>query len=292
MISICREKCIKRYSKKKKDEIVKLLTCSEYSGENGNIVIKELQVMDNSNIIDEIFVEDIKNEQVSNVASSTLQTENTGKIFEMAICLTYDISYNGKYKYDMKQPNQLKSRLSKLVELFPNCIHSANNQGQYDFTSIDNQRYLSAKSTKKGVGKVSPQVIGQSSLVKFSKMIGTEFQTPYILKRHIQNHILDILPILVKYTFDCPNVYYNEDKNTIRYIELKEDIAWNTYSFKWTCDYQNWKNSSTLKIIIDEKEIALVEFQMHTKSRKNMAIRWCYENVLTIFKENFMIVDM
>lgn len=288
LISICREKDIKGYSRKKKTDIINLLISSEYSSKNA--VIKECPKINTLCVNDEI--DKLQNEIELVGCTSTLQTENTGKIFEMAICLAYDTSYNGHYKYNLEQPNQLKLRLSKLVELFPKCIHTANNQSRYDFTSIDNDKYLSAKSTKKGVGKVSPQVIGQSSLVKFSNMIGTVFQTPYILKRHIQNNILDILPILVKYTFDCPNVYYNEDKNTIRYIELKEDIMWNMYIFKWTRNYQDWKNSSTLKIIIDAKEIALVEFQMHTKSRKNMAIRWCYENVLSVFKENFMIIDM
>ena len=45
------------------------------------------------------------------------------------------------------------------------------------------------------------------------------------------------------------------------------------------------------KIIIKEKEYALLEFQFHTKNRTNMAIRWCYENFLTIFKENLCIID-
>lgn len=44
-----------------------------------------------------------------------LQTEDTGKIFEMAICLAYDIPYDGKYKYSMEIPQKLKLRLSKLT---------------------------------------------------------------------------------------------------------------------------------------------------------------------------------
>ncbi len=33
----------------------------------------------------------------------------------------------------------------------------------------------------------------------------------------------------------------------------------------------------------------LVEFQFHNTSRSNMAIRWYYDNVLDIFKDNFLI---
>ena len=31
-----------------------------------------------------------------------LKTEDTGKMFEMAICYAYGIEYNGKYKYSME----------------------------------------------------------------------------------------------------------------------------------------------------------------------------------------------
>lgn len=84
---------------------------------------------------------------------------------------------------------------------------------------------------------------------------------------------------------------FNHEKNTIRFITLNTPIEWNKYEFKWTCDWTTWKNSSTLKIIFDKEEYALLEFQFHTKSRTNMAIRWCYEHFLTIFKENLCVID-
>ena len=54
-----------------------------------------------------------------------LQAEDTGKMFEMAICLAYGISYDGKYKYSMEIPEKLKLRLSKLIDIFPMCRHTA-----------------------------------------------------------------------------------------------------------------------------------------------------------------------
>ena len=222
-----------------------------------------------------------------------LQTENTGKIFEMAICLSYGISYDGKFKYSMEIPEKLKLRLSKLMELFPMCRHSARKGSRYDFTCIsDESKHLSAKSTKKGVGKVAPQVLGQTQPKKFCEIIGIEYTTIPDLKKNIQTEIVKIIPILVGYTFDCPNIYYNEDKNTIRYITLNTPIEWDKYSFKWTRSWMDWGNSSTLKVIIEETEIALLEFQFHTKSRTNMAIRWFYENFLTIFKANLSIINI
>ena len=79
-----------------------------------------------------------------------LLTEDLGKMFEMAICLTFGIPYDGKYKYGMEFPEKLKVRLAKLTELFPMCSHTAKKGARYDYTSIDGTQHLSAKTNKKG----------------------------------------------------------------------------------------------------------------------------------------------
>lgn len=222
-----------------------------------------------------------------------LQTENTGKIFEMAICLAYGIPYDGKYKYGMEIPEKLTPRLSKLIDHFPMCRHTAKKGARYDYTSVtDETKHLSAKSNKKSTGKVAPQVLGQTQPKKFCECMGIPYTTNLELKKYIQTEIRTILPILVGYTFDCSTVYYNEEKDTIRFITMHTPIDWSKYTFKWTCDWNTWKNSSTLKINTEHREIALLEFQFHTKSRTNMAIRWHYETFLTLFKESLTIVDL
>jgi len=240
-----------------------------------------------------------------------IQTEDTGKQFEMAICLAYGIDYNGTYKYGMEEPEKLKKRLTPLIEqqLFPICKHTANKGARYDFTSLDDEStHLSAKSTKKGCGMVAPQVIGQPNPQKFCDIIGLTFSNIENLKADIQLRINTILPFLVNYTFDCPTLFYNKDKNTIRFIKMIESIVWDKYTFMWSCyanaDVANklcdttknrnkiWNNSSRLKIKNGDKLFDLLEFQFHTKSRQNMAIRWFYENVITIFKDNFTIVHL
>jgi len=49
-----------------------------------------------------------------------LQTEDLGKMFEMAICVAYEIPYDGPYKYSMELSEKLKERLCKLKEPLPN----------------------------------------------------------------------------------------------------------------------------------------------------------------------------
>ena len=221
-----------------------------------------------------------------------LKTENTGKIFEMAICKTYNIPYIGKYKYGMEEPDILKDKLVLLKNYFPQCIHTAQKGNRYDFTSVDGTRHLSAKTIKKGNGKVAPQCIGQVKPNLFCSLIGIDFTSILSLKEYIQLNILFILPLLTNYTFDCPNLYYHEERNKIQYIQLTQEIDWSRYEYTWTKQYNEWNNSSTLKIKINEKNIALLEFQFHSKSRTNMAIRWYYDNFLIIFKEHLHIIQI
>lgn len=271
LVVLCKRNGVKGYSKKKKTELVEMLSSAPK-----NEVTTDAKV------------------DPPVKADRPVQTEDTGKIFEMAVSLGTGTPYEGSFKYSMELPEKLKPRLSKLRVIFPvTWSHTAKNGSRYDFTCVtDETKHLSAKSTKKGVGKVAPQVIGQCQPNKFCEIIGIEHTTIPALKQYIQSEIVKIIPILVGYTFDCPNIYYNHEKDTIRLITLDIPIEWNKYEFKWTCDWATWKNSSTLKIIYEQKEYALLEFQFHTKSRTNMAIRWCYENFLTIFKENLCIIDL
>jgi len=220
-----------------------------------------------------------------------IKTEDTGKIFEKAICLAYGIDYDGPYKYSLETATQLAQRLKPLVSSFPKPTHTAARGARYDFTA-DPETHLSAKSTKAGVGKVAPQVVGQSQPQKFCNIIGIPFTTPEALKEYIQTNIQTILPVLVSYTFDCPNIYYNKEQDSIRYITLTTPIDWTRYKFTWTCDWSTWSNSSTLKVVSESGTLALVEFQFHTKSRTNMAVRWCYENFLTLFADHLTVISM
>ena len=272
LIAMCKEHNIKGYSGKKKVDLIHLL-------QNKNNVIVNRPVTRSS--VKGPFVE------------KALQTEDTGKCFEMGICLAYGIHYDGKFKYSMDVPERLKARLARLPQLFPLCRHTAKRGSRYDFTALsDETKHLSAKSTKKGLGKVAPQVIGQSQPRKFCEIMGIEFTSILSLKHFIQNNIVKIIPILVQYTFDCPNIYFNQNQDTIRYITLSTPIECGNCSFRWTCGWMDWKNSSTLNMILEGQEYALLEFQFHSTNRTNMAIRWVYENVLTLFKKNFCIIDL
>jgi len=240
--------------------------------------------------------------------SSILLTEDTGKEFEMAICTVFGIEYQGPYKYTMQITELLRDRLVYIKPLFQNIKHTAEKGARYDFTGQDPADpsqilHLSAKTSKKGIGKVAPQVIGQAQPQKFCEIVGVEFTDIPILKQYIQENITAILPILSNHTFDCPNIYFRKDKNSLKYIILEREIDWSKYEYTWTCPYTSWNNSTTLKIREKSEEkseqnikknpyISIVEFQIHSKSRTNMAIRWFYDNVLEIFADSFRIQNL
>lgn len=223
-----------------------------------------------------------------------VKTEDTGKMFEMGLCMAMGIPYDGPYKYSLDLPTKLQPRLQKLCgDFFPKPYkHTAKKGAPYDYTGVDDPTlHISAKSIKKGGGKVAPQVIGQAQPQKFCEELGVPYTSVPDLKRYIQEHITEILPHLVNHTFDCPNIYFNEEKNTIQYILLTESIDWTKFQYEWTCPYESWNNSSTVKIKMGDTRVSLVEFQFHSASRTNMAVRWCYENFLHTFKDHLFVVD-
>ena len=223
--------------------------------------------------------------------SNGLQTEDLGKIFEMAICILYETNYDGKYKYSMEEANKLKDRIHKLKEVFPYEIkHIAKNGSQYDFVCAnDSNIHLSAKTTKIG-DKVCPQVIGQPSRKKFCSFFGIDnsFKMDQI-KLYIENNVNNLLETYSSNTFDCPIIYYNQHKNLLMFVKLKKDIDWSNHkiTFSHIIKKKEWNESSS--ILINNKTIG--EFQVHNH-RDCIKFRWSFEKILELFNENFEIQEL
>ena len=216
-------------------------------------------------------------------------TEDLGKIFEMAICLLYDIEYDGKYKYSLEDANAIKEKLYKLKDVFSHKIkHIAKNGNRYDFVSIeDDKMHLSAKTTKKD-GKVCPQVIGQPSKKKFCDFF--EIDAKYNLeqiKEYIEHNLTKLLEIYIAYTFDCPVVYYNKYKQILLFIKLKQSINWLNYDIKFSHIIKNKKWNESSCIMINNDTIG--EFQIHNH-RDCIKFRWAFEKILKLFNDNFEII--
>jgi hypothetical protein len=223
------------------------------------------------------------------MTTKKVMTEDLGKIFEMAICLLYEIDYDGKYKYSIEEASKIKEKLYKLKDEFSLKIkHIAKNGNKYDFQSVDdNNIHLNAKTTKKNA-KVCPQVIGQPSKKKFCEFFGVNpiFNLEEI-KTYIELNVKKMLEIYSSNTFDCPIIYYNQHKDLILFIKLKEKITWINYDVKFSHIIKNKKWNESSSIIINN--ITIGEFQIHNH-RDCIKFRWSFEKLLDLFKENFDII--
>jgi hypothetical protein len=227
----------------------------------------------------------------TNTNTNTLKTEDLGKIFEMAICLLYEIPFDGKYKYSMEESNTIKTRIQPLKTAFPHKIkHTAKNGSQYDFSGEDNDTIkLSAKTTKKD-GKVCPQVIGQPSKKKFCEFFNIDLSVSLLeIKEYIISNISNMLNIYFDLTFDCPIIYFNKKSNVLQLIKLTEKIDWNQYLIEFSHIKKNkqWNESSTISI----NNTSIGEFQLH-KHRDCIKFRWCFEKLLKHFVKSFTVINL
>ena len=220
-------------------------------------------------------------------------TEDLGLITEQALCITFNIPYEGSpFKYDMKEATEISERIttSSQFKNIPKIIkHTAQKGNQYDFLLEDNT-HLSCKSTKYQ-GKVCPQVIGQPTKKRFCEYFKINEETNSNIKSYItQNQNINfMLNEYMAHTFDVPMLYYNKKRNTMLYIKLINPILWNDYLIEFSHITKNkvWNESSTIKI--NTKTIG--EFQVHNK-RNCIKFRWCFEQMLILFKSNFEVITI
>ena len=244
--------------------------------------------------------QEITEDNILNIIEENLKvkvkvlTEDLGKIFEKSICLLYDIEYDSKYKYSIEDAKKLKERLIKFKEVFPfNIIHSAKNGSRYDFTGLDDLNIkLSAKTSKKD-GKVCPQVIGQPTKKKFCEYFEIDNSIDLEeIKKYIQNNLIKLLKKYYDFTFDCPIIYYNKNKNKLLFIKrnnidnINYNIDWTKYNIEFSHIKKNKKWGESSSISIDN--ITIGEFQIHNH-RDCIKFRWAFENLLGLFKDYFNI---
>lgn len=226
-------------------------------------------------------------------------TEDLGKKFEMALCMLFEIQYNGKYKYSLEEAYIIKNRLYKLKEICNITKHIATNGNKYDFENdfkgfnvdIENDcynfNYINAKTSKKN-GKVCPQVIGQTTKKRFCEFIGIDSNLNLEqIKKYIEINVKSLLEIYILNTFECPIIYYNEHTDKLLFIRLKESIHWSNYNilFSHNIKKKKWNESSSIVI----NGITIGEFQIHNH-RNCIKFRWSFEKLLNLFSENFVIL--
>jgi len=212
-----------------------------------------------------------------------------GEHFEMGLCLKLGIPYNKKKdRIDMEFAIQISNCISEdiIAVIGSDFIHNQESTARYDFTSADGSGHLSCKTSLGKVCKIAPSVIGQSSRKTFCEQIGVPLENDQDLKRLIQeeNRTVGLLNIFQEYTFDCPILYYNDKEHSVKLIKMIQGIDWESLEYEWTKHYSKWHSSSTLRY----NGTAIMEIQFHS-NRPGLAFRWYLDNVLTLFRDHFII---
>jgi hypothetical protein len=249
----------------------------------------------------------LKNNINTNIKNDKIPNEKLGIVFEMAICLLYDIKYNGNFKYSMTEAISLKNKLDKLKTIHNFKLeHVARKNNIYDFINCNtlsnsslkecSENNLSAKTNNK-TEKVCPQNIGQTTIKKWCQYFKIDYENIDVktvidmIKKYIVDNIHKILFEYIENTFHCPIVYYYQHpkKEKILYIKLKNKINWNQYNIYFTHINKNkeWNESTSIKI----NNITIGEFQIHNK-RNCIKFRWSFINLLNLFSDNFDIISI
>jgi hypothetical protein len=223
-----------------------------------------------------------------------LQTEDTGKILERALCYALETPFNGNFKYSEEKATSLAAKLAPLKSTLAGYKHTGDHNNLYDFMKSP-EEHLSVKSVKhKSSWKICPQIIGQTTKKKFCERFAvatTSTTTPeQNIKTYIENNTIALLEAYVSTTFHSPVLFYCEDTQEILLISLTTPINWSSHNLEFLHKKKNkpWNESTTLKIIDDTKEYSLGEFQIHNH-RDGVKFRFDLKTLINVLSANFTV---
>lgn len=237
-------------------------------------------------------------------------TEETGIWVEKMVCDILKIKFNTKRNYIVDKNNRYyPSKMKKDIEYtLKNVLkklkiveHVGNKNEYNDFVTRVGET-VSLKTNTNGY-KMCSQIIGQCSLKKINEKLGKKF-TKEQYKKHIINNTNSIINLYLKYLFCCDHllsikfdfgkVYYLNNMNNTnniydesegdKLVEILDKSAILELSKR---KLQDWNESNTVKIKIDNEFKSLAEFQVH-KSRDSMKCRFNFETILLLINKGII----
>lgn len=210
-----------------------------------------------------------------------MKNSTTGFTLQKLICDTYNIVPNSieginkiKGGYDpllVKNMQPLVKKIFESLKFKPiQCTTlektSDNKRVPYNFI-LSNNSTLSIRTNING-NKVSPREVGQAGYSKlneyFGNIYGKEIKTQDDIKHLIIENIDLCLPIFIENFLDADNiVWVYIDNGEYKYCIIDGDsgidIDYKPKNFTFTRDFDEWKESTTLKY----KGEAIAEIQVH-----------------------------
>ncbi len=167
-------------------------------------------------------------------------------------------------------------------------VDSKGNEIPYNFILSDNST-LSIRTNVNG-DKIAPRSVGQAGFEKlnyyFSDIYNKEIKTQDDIKHLIIEHIDEVLPIFIEKLFDADYILWifqdKNDNSKFSYQLLKGDylvdIDYNKENFTFTRNFDDWKESTTLKY----KGISIAEIQVHKK--RSFKFRFIMNKLMIMIK--------
>ena len=200
--------------------------------------------------------------------------------------------YINKHSYPVKLKRDLEFSLSPILKVLGIKRHLGNKNTYYDFkTRLDDS--VSIKTNISG-NKICAQTIGQTTLSSFNKITGNDYKTNEDYKRAVFENTRYIVDLYISYLFCCDHfISLKYDKGDIFYFKkvgnvgLKSDFD---FKFKFSKTIDNWNNSMTLSICINDVFKSFAEFQIHS-TRNCIKCRFNLDT-LVIMSNNSMFENL
>jgi hypothetical protein len=172
--------------------------------------------------------------------------------------------YINKQSYPVKLKRDLEVSLKPILKGLNIKHHLGNKNTYYDFkTSLNDS--VSIKTNISG-NKICAQTIGQTTLSSFNKITGKDYKTNDEYKRAVFENPKDMINLYIHYLFCCDHsISIKYDKGDIFYFKKDGNVSLKgDFKFKFSKTIDDWNNSMTLSVCIDNVFKSFAEFQIHS----------------------------
>ena len=222
----------------------------------------------------------------------TRSTESTGMWSEKIVCNILRIPFNSKRKYltDSNYPLELRKDIEQFepyIKKLNISEHLGNKNEYYDFKTTDGST-VSLKTNISG-GKVCPQNIGQTSLVKFNEKTSLDLQTITEYKSMILSDTTEMINLYLVNLFCCEHLLsFKFDQGKFFHFQKIGNVSLNDpVVFRSSKDLTTWKNSNSLSINFEGDTKPLCEFQIHG-SRNCIQCRFNLDTIVLLVKNKMI----
>ena len=272
-----------------------------YQIPKGFILTRGLYIKNIKNITNKcIFNPKTNSYYITYPSIKTNTNETIGQTAESAVCFVFKIACHISVKrIDPIIKNKIINKQKIFINNFKYKVISSEGykNNKVDFI-LEENKTLSLKTLKRNDGKICPQKIGQPTLKSWDtywkQEWGGKLEHNPARFNYIKNNIHLYLNCMLENLFCCDYLLLISNCNKDPYIEFmgktnnyftNQEIIFsrNIYEERWNESKNKYSEFSTIiKIILNNKEVTVGEFQFHKSSRQELKFRFFKKFIQTI----------